>query len=210
MSVFYLKEELNNYGSTVLTGLNTTSSHRESDIPSPDLSGVGEVYEDRFTTRVGPAQTLDIVSYNNYSSLSGAATTGTYNGLNVLTMEGEVDSNAVFNSSTPNYYENRPLDIRISWTAEETGTVVFGASVENYETGTVGAGNFGPEVTGEFVNESAAASNQAVIKLSSVATTDLRKSQNYGIKVARKGTDAQDSLAEDAYITSIEIRESKV
>ncbi len=208
--VFSTQSNKNNHGITVFVSLNTqqhsTTESVDNDI---DIDSLNNQYNTRFSEKLGFSQTIN--TFDAGDAFAATASTGVDGGLRYYEFDQTTDEYARFQDKLPNTYGSRPFDVVIGWSSAVAGAgdVVWAASVDNMATGvTVNSLNFGTAVSGTFSSSGQDLLNTSIINMTSESMESLGPSDNYVINISRSAADGSDTLAGDARLVSLEVRES--
>lgn len=145
---------------------------------------------------------------------SAYATFDTRNGHLLLEFDAGTAESAVFSGVLPRNYAGGGLTLRIAWLADTAvaGDVVWGASFERHqdETDDLDSDTFAAERTATAT----APGTTGQVQYTDIAFTDgaqidsLAVGESFRVKIRRVASDAGDTMAGDAQLLRVELRET--
>jgi hypothetical protein len=152
------------------------------------------------------------VPNDNEPPSSGYATRDTRNGHPVLDFDPSSRESAIFTAVLPRHYAGGGITARLIWCSTATGDVVFDTSIERLEDGgtDIDADSY---ATANTVTAAAPATS-GVLKYTDIAHTSgaqmdsLAAGEAFRFKIERDTTDAADTMAADAELLAVELRET--
>jgi hypothetical protein len=151
---------------------------------------------------------------NNQPPSSNYATLDTRNGHLCAEHDDSAIESCIFSGILPRNYASGGITVTIAWMAATatTGDVVWGASFERHadDTDDLDSDGFAAEQTATATT----ASGTGEVQYTNIAFTDgaqidsLAVSEHFRIKIRRVATDGADTMAGDAQLLSVEVRET--
>lgn len=151
---------------------------------------------------------------HNIPPTSNYATLDTRNQHLVLEFDKDTAESAVFESVLPRIYAGNGLTVTIAWMADgaTANDVVWGASIERHQDDADDLDS--DSFAGEQTATGTTASADGEVQYTSITFTDgaqidsLAVGESFRLKIRRVATDGADTLAVDAQLLAVEIKET--
>lgn len=158
---------------------------------------------------------LTFLPQDNEPPSSNYATLDSRNSILVLDFDATTSESAIFRGVLPAHYAGGGLTVDVFWlaTSATTGDVVWGGSIERDNNGgtDLDSDSFATEQTSTAVTTSGTSGivNKSTITFTSGANMDsLAAGEPFRFKLARKPADAGDTMAGDAELHSVHVKET--
>lgn len=144
---------------------------------------------------------------------SNMATLDARNNHPVLNFDAATEETAYWEGFLPDSYGGGGLTVTIYWlgATATTGDVKWGSSIERLDTGTdQDADSFGTEQVGTTTTNATSGSpvSTAIAHTSGANMDSLVAGEMFRLRIARKAADGADTMAGDAQITRVVVKET--